>query len=168
LKRDHDEIRQLVSVTKTSSATTARIADLHGRIASAEQTLKQASHNADEVRQKRIDEQDIAAAFADFDNIWNALNTREPNESTIANKGRIPRVRRLVALAIKLDAMLRSGEASDATELAELSHISQPRMSQILSLTLLAPDIQEDLLYLPRVTVGRCPVHEKMLRRLTA
>ncbi len=31
----------------------------------------------DEVWQKRIDEQDIAAAFADFDNVWNALSTRE-------------------------------------------------------------------------------------------
>ncbi|MFV2067566.1 MAG: recombinase zinc beta ribbon domain-containing protein, partial [Pirellulales bacterium] len=77
LKRDHDEIRSLVTVTETSSATTARIADLHGQIASAELTLKQACHKAEEVRQKRIDEQDIAAAFADFDNVWNALNTRE-------------------------------------------------------------------------------------------
>jgi len=94
--------------------------------------------------------------------------TDEPSESTIANKGRIPRVSRLMALAIKLDGMLRSGEVSDATELAVLSHISQPRMSQILSLTLLAPDIQEQLLFLPRAAAGRCPIHEKMLRRLTA
>jgi hypothetical protein len=34
-----------------------------------------------------------------------------------------------------------------ANVLARLGHVSQPRMSQILNLNLLAPDIQEELLY---------------------
>lgn len=81
--------------------------------------------------------------------------------------GSIPRISRLIALAIRLQFMLESGHVTDVTELAELSHVSQPRMSQILALNLLAPDIQEELLFLPKVTVGRPKIHEKMLRDLT-
>ena len=58
--------------------------------------------------------------------------------------GRIPRISRLMAVAIRLERMLRAGEVADLTELARLGHVTQPRMSQILNLTLLAPDIQED------------------------
>ena len=57
-----------------------------------------------------------------------------------------------MAVAIRLERMLRSGEVADLTELARLGHVTQPRMSQIMILTLLAPDIQEELLFLPRVT----------------
>ena len=55
-----------------------------------------------------------------------------------------------------------------APELARLSHVTQPRMSQILNLALLAPDIQEELLHLPRIVDGRDPIHEKMLRPISA
>lgn len=41
-------------------------------------------------------------------------------------------------------------------------------MSQILVLAQLAPDIQEELLFLPRVTKGKPAIHEKMLRPVTA
>ena len=82
--------------------------------------------------------------------------------------GRIPRISRLMALAIRLDELLRSGEIVGIGELARLSHVTQPRMSQILNLTLLAPDIQEELLFLPRVESGKPPIHEKMLRPISA
>lgn len=83
-------------------------------------------------------------------------------------KGKIPRVSRLMALAIHFDEMLRSGEAKDSTELAVLYDITQPRMSQISSLALLAPEIQEALLNLPRETTGRSQIHEKCLRPICA
>jgi hypothetical protein len=41
-------------------------------------------------------------------------------------------------------------------------------MTQILNLTLLAPDIQEDLLCLPRINEGKAAIHEKMLRPVTS
>ena len=47
--------------------------------------------------------------------------------------------------------MLDSGEVESFQQLAELGTISQPRMTQIKSLLNLAPDIQEELLYLPEV-----------------
>jgi hypothetical protein len=82
--------------------------------------------------------------------------------------GRVPRISRLMALAIRLERMLVTGEVSDVAELARLGHVSQPRMTQILNLTLLAPDIQEELLFLPRVTEGKATIHEKRLRPISA
>ena len=56
-----------------------------------------------------------------------------------------------MALAIRCDQLLRSGAVPDSTALASLAHVTQPRMTQILNLTLLAPDIQEALLWLPQL-----------------
>lgn len=64
--------------------------------------------------------------------------------------GRIPRIAKLMALAIRCDQLLRSGAVPDASALARLAKVSQPRMTQILNLTLLAPDLQERLLDLRR------------------
>lgn len=81
--------------------------------------------------------------------------------------GRIPRIARLMALAIRFDGLLQEGIVTDQSELARLGHVTQPRMTQIMNLLHLAPDIQEELLFLPRVTDGRDPIHEKMLRPIT-
>ncbi len=56
----------------------------------------------------------------------------------------------------------------DETELTRLRDVTQPRMSQILNLTMLAPDIQEQLLFLPHVETGKATIHEKMLRPVSA
>jgi len=88
--------------------------------------------------------------------------------STPVEAGRIPRISRLMAVAIRLERLLLTGEVSDVMELARLGHVTQPRVSQILNLTLLAPDIQEELLFLPRVTAGKPAIHEKLLRPITA
>lgn len=82
--------------------------------------------------------------------------------------GRVPRISRLMALAIKFDRLLREGVITDQSELARLAYVTQPRMTQIMNLLHLAPDIQEQLLFLPRVTNGRDPIHEKMLRPIAA
>ena len=49
-------------------------------------------------------------------------------------EGRIPRISRLMALAIRYDGLLRDGTVRDQTELAKLAHVTQPRMTQILNL----------------------------------
>jgi hypothetical protein len=89
-------------------------------------------------------------------------------DSPPVEPGRVPRISRLMAVAIRLERLLRTGEISDVMELARLGHVTQPRMSQILNLTLLAPDIQEELLFLPRVTAGKPVIHEKLLRPIAA
>ncbi|HKQ49906.1 MAG TPA: hypothetical protein VJZ71_17665 [Phycisphaerae bacterium] len=87
-----------------------------------------------------------------------------PRPSDRATPGRIPRISRMMALAIRFDRLIREGKVTDLSELARLAHVTQPRMTQIMNLNHLAPDIQEELLFLPRITTGRERVHERMLR----
>ena len=87
---------------------------------------------------------------------------------TTVEEGRIPRVAKLMALAIKFDQMIRDGVVADQAELARLGHVSRARMTQIMNLLNLAPDIQEAILFLPRVATGEAPVEERQLRPMTA
>jgi len=80
---------------------------------------------------------------------------------------RVPRISKLMALAIRFQDLLRQGAVLDQSELAGLAHVTQPRMTQIMNLLHLAPDIQEELLFLPPAE-GRDRIHERMLRSLTA
>jgi hypothetical protein len=82
--------------------------------------------------------------------------------------GRVPRVARLMALAIKYDGLLRKGVVADLSELARLCQVTQPRITQIMNLLHLAPDIQEEILNLPAVPKGRDPVTERDLRPIAA
>ncbi len=61
---------------------------------------------------------------------------------------RIPRISRLMALAIKMQDMVDRGEVKDYAELARLAQVTRARMTQILNLNLLRPEIQEALLFL--------------------
>ena len=72
--------------------------------------------------------------------------------------GRVPRVARLLALAHSLDRLLRQGVVQDYAELARLGHVTRARISQILNLLYLAPDVQEAVLFLPRTKRGRDPI----------
>lgn len=62
--------------------------------------------------------------------------------------GKAPRIARLLALAHKLDGLVRSGPITGYGELARLGHISPARLSQIMVLLHLAPSIQEYVLFL--------------------
>ena len=80
--------------------------------------------------------------------------------------GRVPRVARLMALAIKYDRLLLKGVVADLSELARLCQVTQPRMTQIMNLLHLAPDIQEEILFLSPVDRGHDPVTERHLRNI--
>jgi len=82
--------------------------------------------------------------------------------------GRIPRITKLMALAIKYDDLVRTGTVSDYAELARLGQVTRARMTQIMNLRLLAPDIQERLLFLQRVMHGDDPIVLRRLQPLTA
>ena len=73
-------------------------------------------------------------------------------------KGRLPKVTPWMALAIKLGGLLRSGAIGSHSEVAELGHVTRARISQIMNLLNLAPDIQEAILFLPEVERGGDPV----------
>jgi hypothetical protein len=86
----------------------------------------------------------------------------------ITTEGNIPRISRLMALALRFEGLIDRGEAANYADLARLGHVTRARLTQIMDLTLLAPDIQEDILFLPRTVQGRDPIREKDLRAIVA
>ena len=77
---------------------------------------------------------------------------------------RVPHVAKLMALAIRLEDLLESGQVRDQAELARLGRVSRARLTQIMNLLHLAPDLQEKLLSLPESAEGRDAVFERDLR----
>src|SRR5690349_5256831 len=59
--------------------------------------------------------------------------------------GRPSRIACLLALAHRFEELVRSGTVKDYAELARLGHITRARVSQIINLLNLAPEIQEYL-----------------------
>lgn len=80
------------------------------------------------------------------------LHVRTDDRSATA---RVPRVARLMALAIKLEGLISDGTLKDQAAIARLGGVTRARVTQIMNLVLLAPDIQEQLLFLPTVERGR-------------
>jgi hypothetical protein len=68
---------------------------------------------------------------------------------------------------MRLDGLIRSRQANSYAELARLGHITRARLSQIMSLLSLAPDIQEEILFLPRTVKGRDPIQLRQLLPIT-
>ena len=69
--------------------------------------------------------------------------------------GRLPRITRYMALAVYYEDLIRKGHVHDYAEIATLGHVTRARVTQIMNLRLLAPEIQEELLTLERVINGR-------------
>ena len=82
--------------------------------------------------------------------------------------GRVPRIARLMALALRFESLIQTGAVADQAELARLGHVTRARITQIMNLLQLAPEIQEALLFLPRVTAGSDPLCERQLRPIAA
>jgi hypothetical protein len=72
---------------------------------------------------------------------------RQPPEAEQAHF--IPRIARLMALAIRFEGLLRNETVRDYAQLARLGRVTRARMTQIMKLLHLAPDIQEQILFLP-------------------
>jgi hypothetical protein len=79
-------------------------------------------------------------------------------------RGRVPRIARLLALAHHFQELLDTGVIRTQMELAALTKLTTARITQIMNLLILAPDIQEEILFLPPVSRGGPPVTEKIMR----
>lgn len=79
---------------------------------------------------------------------------------------RVPRVTRLLALAHRIDGMIRSGELRDWAEAARLLGVSRARMTQIANLLLLSPRIQENILEIESTPEGKDMPTEHRLRHI--
>ena len=93
---------------------------------------------------------------------------REGEETSSPPPGRVPRVSRLMALAIKFNQLIRDGVVKDQAELARLGHVSRTRLTQIMNLLNLAPAIQEAILFLRLTGQGRDAITENQLRPIAA
>lgn len=90
----------------------------------------------------------------------------EPGTVPVVDRpvGRVPRITRLMALAIRFDQLIRTGVVADYADLARLGQVTRARVTQIMNLLMLAPNVQEDILFLPRVTQGCDPIHLRQLQ----
>jgi hypothetical protein len=86
------------------------------------------------------------------------LQAGEESPQPTIEPGRVPRVSRLLALAHRFDELIKAGEVAGYSELAKLGHVTPARVSQVMRLLYLAPDIQEEVLFLPRTQRGRAAV----------
>ena len=80
--------------------------------------------------------------------------------------GRIPRLSRILALAHHFQNLLDTGVVRTQMELAELTKLTTARITQIMNLLVLAPDIQEEILFMPAVTKRPASITERDLRPL--
>lgn len=96
-----------------------------------------------------------------------SLKHGRPDAASDTGSGsRIPRITRLMALAIKFQDMVERGGVCDYADLARLGYVTRARVTQIMNLLNLAPEIQEQILF--RDGGGGGPaVHERLLRSLT-
>ena len=91
--------------------------------------------------------------------------TAQSDESKPALE-RIPRISRYMALAIHFEDLIRQGVVTDYADLARLGHVTRARVTQIMNLRLLAPEIQEDLLFSEKEGDDRIPIQLKSLQVL--
>lgn len=79
--------------------------------------------------------------------------------------GHVPRITRLLALSYHFDAVIKAGVVQDYAEIARLYQLTRARLSQIMLLRFLAPDIQEEIALMPNVH-KRDSVIEKRIRHI--
>ena len=91
--------------------------------------------------------------------------TSEPPPPPREPVRRPAKVARLLAMAHKLQRPIDEGKVEDRAALARQLGVSRARVTQILDLTLLAPDIQEEILFMEAVD-GVEPVSERALREI--
>ncbi len=94
---------------------------------------------------------------------------REPEPEQGEQGGqRVPRISKLMALAIRYDQLLKDGVVENQSELAWLAQVTQPRMTQIMNLLHLCPLIQEEILELDGSNPWENRIHEHGIREIVA
>lgn len=82
--------------------------------------------------------------------------------------GAVPRLARLLALAIRFEGLLRAGDVRDYADLARLGQVTRARVTQVMNLLNLAPDIQEEILFMPSTAKVRQALPERRIRSIAA
>ncbi len=91
----------------------------------------------------------------------NVSKTRKsPGKKESKSSPKFPHVTRLLALAHHLQGLIDKGIVRDYADIARLSNLSRARLSQIMNLTLLSPQIQEEILF------SQSSLKEKSVRKI--
>ncbi len=93
-----------------------------------------------------------------------AFTNTHHRRSKADQPGKVPQISRLLALAMRYDQLLRTQTIPNFNALCQYAGVSKPRMTQILNLLNLAPDIQAELLTLPKIHQSRGNFTERKLR----
>jgi hypothetical protein len=96
----------------------------------------------------------------DFGNGKKGRAEKKPAAQPKQTPTKLPRITRLLALAHHLQDLLDQGIVRDYADIAQLSRLSRARLTQIMNLTLLAPRIQEEVLF----ATARTPLNEHAMR----
>ena len=75
-----------------------------------------------------------------------------PKSKKSSAPAKLPHITKLMALAIRLEHLLATGQVKDQAEIARTAGITRARVTQIINLTQLAPDIPEAILNLEPTT----------------
>jgi hypothetical protein len=86
------------------------------------------------------------------------LTTRQQPIASSATGARPLRVAGMIALAFQIERMIDSGEMRDRAQVARAVGFSRARVTQLLDLTLLAPDLIEEIVFIE---------HERGIERVT-
>jgi hypothetical protein len=73
-----------------------------------------------------------------------------------------------MALALKFEQTIRQSVVPDYAVLAAVGRVSRARVTQIMNLLNLAPDIEEEILFLGWEAAERCGIYEPTIRRVSA
>jgi len=88
----------------------------------------------------------------DFDARRKSRNVKPATtEHRSPDVGCVPRIARLLALAIRMEGLVRERAIRDYAAVASVGWVTRARVSQIMKLLNLAPDIQEQILFLPPI-----------------
>jgi hypothetical protein len=90
-------------------------------------------------------------------------HTRSENNAKESHDG-IPRIARLMALSIRLEGLIHDGTLHDYADVAQRGQVTRARITQIMKLLNLAPDIQERIVFL----TADQQLNERKLRPVTA
>lgn len=91
------------------------------------------------------------------------LHRGNPKPSKVA---KTPRVVELLRKAIEWQVLLESGEIVNQADIARQEGITRARVTQVMGLLRLSPEIQEQILSMPNVV--RPSISERMLRPIAA
>jgi hypothetical protein len=93
---------------------------------------------------------------------------KRSTDGPFSSCGKLPRLTQIMALAIDFLEMIQRGEISDYADLARLGCLSRERVSQMMEMVWLAPDIQEEILKFQPTGIPRFPISEAAVRQIAA